>query len=733
MVVKRDFDKVLVNLLRKNPSFVNIALIDAEGIPISFAVKSRQFQIKPATLGSKSKVLLYLSKSFSNSIDITDPIIQVFFFEKVVLLIVNLKVVNFFIILDLKGWPADGKMLYETFREVKTLLTEVDQSKDDTLKALFEGDKKEGIKIADVSDNFLKVIAKNINSLNQIQVEAVKVQKPSISDYTGYFNNKLSNKMFLEGLIINDTNAELFKIENTHSNFKDSINNLFKNGSKELETFNLGTPILIINIFEKSEVLFLAKFGNVVDGNAYCGLLLENRLGNLTELMKIIYQISLELKSNDDLRALSQILELIGFSVDNLSNKSDKAVEMGHYELSELLLERAANILKAQEKYSEAGKFHSKLGDALKKQDEIEKAERQYSIASDLHLKERNYEGAGDEYIKLGQLAYVTKDLPKSLEYFYNAEKYYKNAGNDAKFKKAEETIRKVNLAMQNIVKDYILNAAGESIPFSLLEKKFGVSEDVLVRAFKGLFEKNEIPGQINLIKKRYTKKRMGTDEAIVGEDGVMGKLYELLPMNRAAIISKQRKLESNLSKIEDVFEKINFPFEQYIKYQNSLTELNFLEQKSRIYSSNLETNQCVICTRTFTKKDELSDCGNGHYYHFKCMKLWIENQKKCPACDINLLDNLKIMFLDTIAAKDDAISLQDIVATMKLKINNLESEVKKREEQIYLMKDYTEKDKNVFEKLMIERDSKHMLEKEIKKNNRIIQELRSLLEIIKK
>ena len=114
-------------------------------------------------------------------------------------------------------------------------------------------------------------------------------------------------------------------------------------------------------------------------------------------------------------------------------------------------------------------------------------------------------------------------------------------------------------------------------------------------------------------------------------------------------------------------------------------------------------------------------------------MKLWIENQKKCPACDVNLLDNLKIMFLDTIKAKDDAISLQDIVATLKLKINNLESDLKKREEQIYLMKDYSEKDKNVFEKLMVERDSKHMLEKEIKKNSRIIQELRSLLEIIKK
>ena len=33
----------------------------------------------------------------------------------------------------------------------------------------------------------------------------------------------------------------------------------------------------------------------------------------------------------------------------------------------------------------------------------------------------------------------------------------------------------------------------------------------------------------------------------------------------------------------------------------------------------------------------------------------------------------------------------------------------------------------------MVERDNKHLLEKELKKSNQLIQELRSLLEVIKK
>ena len=114
-------------------------------------------------------------------------------------------------------------------------------------------------------------------------------------------------------------------------------------------------------------------------------------------------------------------------------------------------------------------------------------------------------------------------------------------------------------------------------------------------------------------------------------------------------------------------------------------------------------------------------------------MQLWLENQKKCPACEITILDNLKIHSLDTLEVKDDLISMQDLINSLKTKVDNLEAQLNKREEQIYLMKEYSEKDKSVFEKLMVERDSKHAIEKDLKKSNRIIQELRSLLEIIKK
>jgi tetratricopeptide (TPR) repeat protein len=744
MVDKRDFDKILVNLLRSNPEFVNIALIDAEGIPISFAIKSRKYQIKPATLGSKTKVLLYLSKAFANSISITDPIIQVFFFESVATIIVNLKVVNFFIIMDIKGWPIDGKILYENFIKVKELLSQIEDTKDDALRSLLESEKKAGPKISDISDTWLKIIAKNINTLNQIQINPISVSKGSIllnpNDYTSYSNylrqNITTNKKIIEGLSTLEDGPEFFKVENTHPNFGSGTRTLIENSYKELETFNFKTPIWILNIFEKSELILLTKLGKFGTSNVYTGLLMENRLGNLTELVNLVYKLSSEMnavKPDDYLRSLKQSLEVLGFSVNDLNIKIEKSMISSQFELAELFIERGANLLLSEEKYSEAGNFFSKLGDLAIKKNEPQGAEQFYLKAADYHLKERNYERAGDENLKLGNMANVTNNIPKALEYFNSALKYYKSCGKAEKAKKINTTLKELKDSIKFELKDYINSATGESLPFSLMEKKFQISEKMLVMIFRELFESNEISGQINLIKKRYTKKKFGTDESIVGESGVAGKLYILPEINRSAMVSEQRQIEAALTNTEDTFEKIGFPFEKYIKYHDNLSKSNFIEQKIKIYSAGVESNKCIICFRMFTKKDQITDCGNGHYYHLKCMQLWIENQKKCPACDENILNNLKTHFLETLEIKDDLMSLQDVINSLKAKISNLESQLNKREEQIYLMKEYSKKDKSVFEKLMVERDSKHAMERDLKKSNRIVQELRSLLEIIKK
>jgi len=743
MVTKRDFDKILVNLLRSNPNLMNIALIDAEGIPISFAIKSRKYQIKPATLGSKTKVLLYLSKNLAKIINITNPVIQVYFFEEFVLLIINLKVVNFFLLIDIKGWPADGKLLYENFVKVKQLLAEVEKSKDDSLKGLFASEKQDEFKISDLSDTFLKIIAKNINSLNQISIKPIKVnvaathlKKDDKATFSHYFKHRLNNPKILESIVFTNDDDEIYKSEKTTAGLRKSVKDFISTATSELEIFNLGEPIWFLNIFEKSELLIMNKLGTLGGKKLYSGLVMENRVGNLTKIGNLLYIIASEingLQSNPILKSLIQSLELVGFSVKDLNVKINNAQSMNQLELAEIYLERAINKLIGENKFSDAGDFYYHMADIYAKSKEYEKAEQALMKASDLHLKQNNNEKVGDVQLRIGVLAKMAGDTTKAFEHFNKAITQYRKSGSADKMKKADVEISKIKSNIKNQIKNYLSTSTGESIPFSFLQEKFKLSENGLVEIFKLLFDGNEIPGQINLIKKRYTKKKFGSKESIVGESTISSETYTLPEIKRSTLVQKQRKLESQLGQYESFFESINFPFDKYLEYQTILMENDFLETKMNIYNKSLDKNTCILCFKKFTKESEISDCGNDHYYHLNCLKLWLENQTKCPICDTNILDNLKVYYLDTIQAKDDLLSLQDIVKTLKLKINNLEQELTKKEEQIYLMKEYSEKDKSIFEKLMVERDSKHMLEKEIKKNNQIIQELRSLLEIIKR
>ncbi len=743
MVSKRDFDKILVNLLRKYPYFLNIALIDKEGVPISFAVKSKDYQIKPATLGSKTKVLLYLSKEFANSISITDPIIQVFFFEKTALITINVKIFNQFILLDLKGWPLDAKLLYETLVEVKNLLLKSEKSDDGVLNYLFEDTKTKEAKISDISDTFLKVVAKNITTVNKIEIEPIQIKKETIpikkndaNSYATYLKQRFTGKNLMGAVYIKDDGSELFKLEKTPDKFKQGVQTIVKNSFKELETFELGAPIWIINIFEKSEMVVFTKSGQLGTNEIYCGYLLENRLGALTDLLKIIYLTTQELNEIqplDYLKSIIKSIEFIGFSVAIISKQVDTLLSKGQTERAEGLIERAAYLLENESKFSEAGDFYSKLGNLYSSKQNTQKAEQLFVLASNLHLKSNMFEKAGDDLFYLGNTILITGDLPKTIEYLNESLKNYKKSGSLEKMQQVNKAINDSKSNTKKQIKQYIESSTGESVPFSFLQEKFKFSEAMVIDIFKELLNNEELPGQINLLKKRYTKKRIGSEEAIVGEDAIPGKAYALPQINQAQIVQAQQALESQLSEFESTFERMNFPFEKYLEYQSKLLDFNFLEQKVKVYSSSPESKKCVVCFKSFEKKDRITECGNGHYYHLNCMKLWLENQKKCPICDVVILDNLKVMFLDTIEAKDDLISLQDIVKNLKTKINSLEEQLKQKEEQIYLMKDYTDKDKGIFEKLIVERDSKHMLEKELARNNKIIQELRGLLDLLKK
>jgi hypothetical protein len=50
------------------------------------------------------------------------------------------------------------------------------------------------------------------------------------------------------------------------------------------------------------------------------------------------------------------------------------------------------------------------------------------------------------------------------------------------------------------------------------------------------------------------------------------------------------------------------------------------------------QTNTCGICHEIFEKKDKIRILSCGHYYHIKCIDIWIKKNITCPFCRSNIL-----------------------------------------------------------------------------------------------
>ncbi len=104
MVEKRVFDTILANFLRSEPSIRLIALVDKEGMPISFAIKSRKYKIKPESLGATLKQSFYPAENYGKNLNMV-PLLQIYIMEQGCVICFKLGMITLGIVFDLSGWP----------------------------------------------------------------------------------------------------------------------------------------------------------------------------------------------------------------------------------------------------------------------------------------------------------------------------------------------------------------------------------------------------------------------------------------------------------------------------------------------------------------------------------------------------------------------------------------------------------------------------------------------------
>lgn len=45
------------------------------------------------------------------------------------------------------------------------------------------------------------------------------------------------------------------------------------------------------------------------------------------------------------------------------------------------------------------------------------------------------------------------------------------------------------------------------------------------------------------------------------------------------------------------------------------------------------ETQDCSICLETFKNRDDITDLGCHHTYHYDCISQWLNTRETCPIC----------------------------------------------------------------------------------------------------
>jgi len=68
-------------------------------------------------------------------------------------------------------------------------------------------------------------------------------------------------------------------------------------------------------------------------------------------------------------------------------------------------------------------------------------------------------------------------------------------------------------------------------------------------------------------------------------------------------------------------------------------------KKKQRKYYKSL--NLCSICLEKIGKKHQKKTICN-HYFHYKCLDLWVQNNNSCPLCRAFIYDSTVFFFSPT-------------------------------------------------------------------------------------
>ncbi len=748
--VKKSFDAALAKFVRGDKNIVFTAIVDREGIAISYVAKSRKYTVTSQQIGSIIKAITFPANDLVKIFNLGGPIAQVFVLQDASLFLFNLGYAYLVILEKIVGFPINKSTVFSVFEKVRPLLSQVKPERSAILKELDE--KADMAEFRDLTDTQVQRVADLLDHLDTgtMNVQSIPITAREAIPALSEILPKVKQSWLQVG-ITHDLSGEVKSQLGTNvPAFGRIMGVMFKVASEQLPTLVKGNFLFTFAGYENGDSVFSFPIGKAGDI-----LLIMSGYAKQTTTLKEIISVPLtvarsikDIAGSDLALKAMEIMDFVTSPVNVLKTIIQEHLKSSHFKEAKKNMLRAVEILLRASDFASAGDFLRWTGFVYFKMEKPEKAKNYYLEAAKNHDLGQVFDKTGDDYRDLANLSLRANDLANAYEYFTQASFYYSKSGVQAEFDKVEEERSKILKKFSTEIKEILDKSSSEVVKLDYISQKVSLREERIADILRDLIAEGQIPGMIDEGKGRYLKKAIAPAKPLAKMDKV-----DLIKqqMRESALLQKPTPVteiqnqiqtqEGELVKWERIFQQINLPFARYLEYQEILDKKQFLDQKLKVLSisqpfiaQNGTALRCSICLQEIQAHQPICRCSQNHPAHLNCMSVWVQRQSQCPVCDMKLLPPvLKAVMPNEIGSQQEIEAREAIIADLRNQMKKIEADLIQKSQAIHDFAQAGSKEEELFKKLMKERDDRAKLEMTLAQKEKTIQELKSMLKVFKK
>ncbi len=748
--IKKSFDSALAKFVRGDKNIVFTAIVDREGIAISYVAKSRKYTVTSQQVGSIIKAVSFPANDLVKIFNLGDMTAQVFVLQDASLFQFNLGYAYLVIMEKIVGFPINKSKVFSVLEKVRPLLSQLKPEKSAMLKELDE--KTDVAEFRELSEMQVQRVADLLDHLDTgtmtTQPFPLTAREP-IPALTEIMPKV--KKSWLQVGITHDLNGDVkAQVGTSVPAFGRTMGVMFKVASDQLPILAKGTFLFTFAGYENGDSVFSFPVGKAGDVPlVMSGYVKQTNV--LKEIISIPMTIARSMKdiaASDLALKAQEFMDFVTSPVNVLKPIIQEHLKLNRFKEAKKCMLRAVEILLRTSDFASAGDFLRWTGFVYFKMEKTEKAKNYYLDAAKNHDLGQAFDKTGDDYRDLANLSLRANDLANAYEYFTQASFYYSKSGVQAEFDKVEEERSKILKKFSAEIKEILDKSSSEVVKLDYISSKISLREERIADILRDLIAEGQIPGMIDEGKGRYLKKAVAPVKPPVKMEKV-----ELIKqqMRESALLQKPTPVteiqnqistqEAELAKWERIFQQINLPFARYLEYQEILDKKQFLDQKLKVLSISQPfiaqdgtALRCSICLQEIQAHQPICRCSQNHPAHLNCMAVWVQRQSQCPVCDVKLLpQTLKAVMPNEIGTQQEIEAREAIITDLRNQMKKIEADLTQKSQAVREFAHAGSKEEELFKKLMNERDERAKLEMNLAQKEKTIQELKSMLKVFKK